>query len=131
MPDTHEVQQLSSSDRTRLARILGMLGSDHVGERAAAGLAAHRLVQRAGVTWYDVIKPPPHLKEPPISTSGSLPWREIVEELLVGQPELLPDWELNFLLTIRRRSHISQKQTCVLDEIVERVVDRRTHYAGR
>jgi hypothetical protein len=44
-------------DLVRLARILGMLGSDHVGERAAAGLAAHKLVQVCGVTWWELLAP--------------------------------------------------------------------------
>jgi hypothetical protein len=39
----------------KLNRILGMLGSDHPGERASAALAAHRLVKSAGTTWWDLI----------------------------------------------------------------------------
>jgi hypothetical protein len=46
---------LSRSQRTRLCRILGMLGSAHAGERAAAALAADRLVRELGVTWDDLL----------------------------------------------------------------------------
>ena len=49
---------MTRSERLKLVRILGMLGSDHEGERAAAGLAAHRLVQRAGTTWWGLLDPP-------------------------------------------------------------------------
>lgn len=49
---------MTRSDRIKLARILGMLGSDHEGERAAAALAAHRLVRRAGASWWSLIEPP-------------------------------------------------------------------------
>jgi len=49
---------LKEGDRTKLIRILGMLGSDHPGERAAAALAAHRLVQSKRTNWYDLLKPP-------------------------------------------------------------------------
>jgi hypothetical protein len=42
----------------RLIKLLGMLGSAHDGERAAAGLKAHELVKRHGLTWADVLHPP-------------------------------------------------------------------------
>lgn len=47
--------QLSSADRTKLAKLLGLLGSAHAGERDAAGLAAERLVRGAGLTWRQVL----------------------------------------------------------------------------
>lgn len=50
-------------DRVKLDRILGMLGSAHAGERAAAALAAHRLLTKAGVTWWDLIGAP-HPRRP-------------------------------------------------------------------
>lgn len=39
----------------RLAKILGMLGSTHDGEIAAAGRAAVALIKSAGLTWPDVV----------------------------------------------------------------------------
>ena len=42
---------LSSAERRRLVNILGMLGSDHDGERAAAAALASRLVRDKGLTW--------------------------------------------------------------------------------
>jgi hypothetical protein len=39
----------------RLARILGMLGSDHDGEILAAARAATALVTRSGLTWSAVL----------------------------------------------------------------------------
>lgn len=50
------------------AKLLGMLGSDHAGERDAAGLAAHRLRQQAGITWSALLAPPPVKREPLFST---------------------------------------------------------------
>lgn len=49
------------ADLVRLARILGMLGSDHAGERASAALAAHRLLKASGRSWWDLLgrAPPP------------------------------------------------------------------------
>jgi hypothetical protein len=39
----------------RLAKLLGMLGSDRDGEVVNAGRAADRLVRSAGLTWFDVL----------------------------------------------------------------------------
>lgn len=44
-------------DRTKLAKLLGMLGSAHDGEIAAAGRKANALVKAAGITWEEAIKP--------------------------------------------------------------------------
>ena len=65
---------LSIAIRTTLAKMLGLLGSDHAGERDAAGLAAHRLVTNAGLTWYDVLVGPSE----PVEVSHNRPdttWR--------------------------------------------------------
>ncbi|MBL6080738.1 hypothetical protein JMJ56_22230 [Belnapia sp. T18] len=48
---------MRSSDAAKLARILGLLGSDQAGERAAAAEAAHRLVTRLGLSWDEVLAP--------------------------------------------------------------------------
>jgi len=46
-------------DKERLIRILKLLGSDQVGERASAALAANRLLESLGLSWEDVLEPPP------------------------------------------------------------------------
>jgi hypothetical protein len=43
------------SDLIKLNRILGMLGSDHAGERAAGALAADRLVKSMDTSWWGLI----------------------------------------------------------------------------
>ena len=48
---------MRKGDLTRLIRILGMLGSDHDGERAAAALAADKLVRGGGWSWSDLLAP--------------------------------------------------------------------------
>jgi len=48
---------MKHSDLVKLTRILGMLGSDHPGERAAAALAAHRQVASLRMTWWDLLRP--------------------------------------------------------------------------
>ncbi len=46
-------------DLTRLIRILGLLGSDQPGERAAAAMQAHKLVTSLGLSWSELLDPPP------------------------------------------------------------------------
>jgi hypothetical protein len=46
---------MTTTDRTRLAAILGMLGSDQAGERAAAALQAEAFRKRHQLTWQDLI----------------------------------------------------------------------------
>jgi len=43
--------------REMLAKLCGMFGSQHDGERAAAALKADRLIRQTGCTWFDVILP--------------------------------------------------------------------------
>lgn len=42
---------LTPAERTRLVGILGRLGSNHDGERAAAGLLASRMLRDRGLSW--------------------------------------------------------------------------------
>ena len=60
---------MRATDAAKLARILGLLGSDQPGERAAAGEAAHRLVTRLGLRWEDVLAPPARAPRVPPSPS--------------------------------------------------------------
>ncbi len=67
------------SDLVKLTRILGLLGSDHIGERASAALAAHRLVRRMGVDWYTLLggQGPRRLSGPP-ERARIDPWSDFV-----------------------------------------------------
>ncbi len=49
---------LDPRDMERLIRILRLLGSDHPGERASAGLAAHRLLQSLHTDWEALLAQP-------------------------------------------------------------------------
>ena len=49
---------MTSADLSKLNRILGMLGSDNPGERAAAALAADRLVRKIGTNWWALLGEP-------------------------------------------------------------------------
>lgn len=46
-------------ERRRLAGILGMLGSEHAGERASAALHAEAFRKQHGLTWAELLASPP------------------------------------------------------------------------
>lgn len=50
---------MTAEERHRLARILGMLGSEHEGERTSAALQAEAFRKRHGLTWADLLALPP------------------------------------------------------------------------
>jgi hypothetical protein len=105
-------------DRDRLSKLLGLLGSIHAGEVAAAGRAAHRLIREAGLTWPDVLTPPPPpqpLPKPPVDRASL-----IVE--CRSRWAFLSDWERGFVTSIARRPHrLSDKQAECLDRICRRL----------
>jgi hypothetical protein len=110
---------LAASDRERLARLLGMLGSDHHGERDNAARAAHRLVQQHGITWFDVVThPPPDTDHDTDPISGD--WRRTAATC--GRyPLLLNRWEAEFLAGLLRFPRLTCKQRAALVKIVARL----------
>ncbi len=46
---------MTDADRRHLAAILGMLGSEHHGERAAAALQAEAFRRKHGLTWEQIV----------------------------------------------------------------------------
>ena len=67
------MNRLAPDALERLIKLLGMLGSAHDGERAAAGLKAHELIRRHGLCWSDIL-----LAAPPPTTPPKLGWRDKV-----------------------------------------------------
>jgi hypothetical protein len=108
----------ASLDREKLVRVLGMLGSAHDGEIAAAGRAADRLIREAGLRWPDVIVPRlsgPTRERDPETFGDAL-------DYALQFAEHLSDWERSFLWSLRRqRSPISTKQAKILHQIIEKV----------
>jgi hypothetical protein len=73
---------VNADDLDLLTKLLGMLGSEHAGERDAAALAIERLRQRTGKTWAELLQAAPrgpriviNRWEPqaPIFAQGGLP----------------------------------------------------------
>jgi hypothetical protein len=82
---------LTPSERKRLAQLLGLLGSNYPGERGNAAVASHKLIQTKGVTWSEVIDPPPPEHHEPLMGT----WRTTCAELLRHQGSLRP-WATGF-----------------------------------
>jgi hypothetical protein len=118
------VPRLTPALASKLVKVLGMLGSVHDGEVAAAGRRADAMVKGAGLSWGDVIAPAAPRSEQPQrpqrrwhrSTSPS-----DTAALCLLWPEVLTDWETNFCRSIVGRRRISAKQTVVLEHLARKV----------
>jgi hypothetical protein len=72
-------------DITILVKVLGMLGSNHVGERAAAALKADQLVKQLGLRWPDIIS----VERTAITVAADeIDWREMIRVCHGGSDEL-------------------------------------------
>jgi hypothetical protein len=119
-----------AKDVERLARTLGMLGSDHDGELIAAARAANRQIKALGLDWREVVarafRPAPTGRHP---TSAAAPpgpkgAHDQIAECLAW-PGLLSAWETGFLTSLRvQRTPLSPKQAAKLAEVVERLQAR-------
>lgn len=108
--------ELTGADRARLAAILGRLGSDFDGERAAAGLLASRFMRDHGLTWPDLLAAPAPATPPPPATD----WRRRAA-WCAERAELLSPWEALFLASMGERvKPPTEKQARVLDRLVAR-----------
>jgi hypothetical protein len=84
-------------DRRRLARLCGMLGSDHAGERANAAKLATDLIHQAGLIWSEVLE-----HEDGVAV-------EAEQRLLLENEQLREEIEhLKRFVRPRRRSHGSR-----------------------
>jgi hypothetical protein len=107
------MNRLAPDALERLIKLLGMLGSSHDGERAAAGLKAHELLRRHGLTWSDVL-----LAAPPIEPLKP-GWRAKVAACEAYR-HCLNSRERAFVSSLARwRGTPTEKQLAWLDHIFE------------
>ena len=64
---------LPPATATRLAKVCGLLGSDHDGERASAAYQATKILRAAGMTWADIVAPARPAAPPPRSPNYGPP----------------------------------------------------------
>jgi hypothetical protein len=102
---------LSTDLRQKIARLLGMLGSDHIGERDTAARMADALVRRAGATWFDVVAlPAPEVQPQPtgsfdIFEAWPSRWRATVYLCQQAPQPWLTPFERQFVSNVSRYKH--------------------------
>ncbi|MGO8840922.1 MAG: hypothetical protein ACLQF1_07260 [Methyloceanibacter sp.] len=107
--------EIDPASAERLVKLLGMLGSDHDGERAAAGALADRLLREQGLSWYDLLRP--HLPE---DWTPAETFRDKLD-LLLDHRDLLTPWERQFVDGVIGFRRVSPKQIAVIDRLVAKV----------
>lgn len=118
---------LPPPDADKLAKVCGLLSSDHDGERAAAAFRATAILRAAGLTWRQLVEracagPP---AAPTVATGEGnddlpVPWTEAVWAC-ERTTWRLTEWELQFIRSIRTRPRISAKQRQVLARIYAKI----------
>jgi hypothetical protein len=102
-------------DRTRLARVLGRLGSDFDGEALTAARMAHRMMRAAGETWIRVLASEPDRPQ-------RCDCHQCTAERLLSRARALTDWEIAFCAKVLRYERApSAKQAAVLDKLSRRL----------
>lgn len=116
---------LSRLDTDRLARLCGMLGSDHAGERSNAASLATRELQRAGLTWDTLVRRACALAPAaPASTRAPRPAEDVAMLSAVRRHlSRLTPWEATFAENLLAwRGRFTPKQRATLRQVYERVV---------
>ena len=110
----------------RLRKLLGMLSSDYENERAVAGRMASDLLRQHKLTWADVVGAEIRVETGPRVRAWHEPkgHREAAAECLAW-PEILTDWEREFLKSISGRWHLSGRQ----QQCLARIIDKARHFA--
>jgi hypothetical protein len=99
---------------TRLVRLCGMFGSDHIGERANAAAMADHLVRQMGLTWPDVLADVPE------------DWQAMAK-VCRNNAHLFNTTERRFISTIStQRWQPSDKQLRWLTSLYERLQHQET-----
>ena len=81
---------MTDADRKRLAAILGMLGSEHAGERASAALQAEAFRKRHGLEWDQIMS-----SQPP-------EWARQAEDMMRDAAERIAELEAEIQSLARR-----------------------------
>lgn len=106
---------ITSTDRSTISKLLGMIGSAHDAEALSAARKAHQLVRDRGASWPEVLglDPMPAVSEPD----------HLVEarDLLKRGKGVLTRWEHSFLLGIMSARTLAPKQVESLEAIRAKV----------
>ena len=102
----------------RLGKVLGMLGSDFDGERAAAAAAATRILRENGMAWSDLLVPTPAL---PLRPAGAAPPHVATARWALGFSSILTAREVAFLTDISKVCRITPRQSAWLADIAAKL----------
>ena len=106
---------ITSTDRTTISKLLGLIGSAHDGEALAAARKAHQLIVQRGATWPEVLG---------LATMPAAPAPDHLTEardLLKRGKGILTRWERDFLLGIMSHASLKAKQVESLEAIRAKV----------
>ena len=113
----------------RLAKVAGLLGSSHDGERSAAAYRATEILREHGLTWRELVELAAKGAAPaePImiereATDLPVPWRKAAHACL-HTVWALSAWERRFVQQIVSRPQISAKQRAILAKLYAKVVE--------
>lgn len=141
MPQTQlpSLASLPDHSRRRLARCIGMLGSDHDGEVVAAARAAGRELARHGFGLTDLAVTIERgasndSRPPPRSYGARDAQTELVTELAASLEHVLGtvfnEWEQQFIRSVwaqvQRHRRLSEKQLAVVERLVTKLRGNRS-----
>jgi hypothetical protein len=92
-------RHLTPAERQRLVALLGMLGSDHAGERDNAAKLAEKFRRQYGLTWADLLNlqaapaPEPPKPPPPRPEPQPDPFPQAVQRFHAAGRAAYPDWQ--------------------------------------
>jgi hypothetical protein len=110
---------MTPADRKRLIAILGMLGSDQPGERAAAGLKAEELRKKLDLSWEQIIGE--KSDEKPRSGGRRTDWEDKIEEC-AKHMDMLSEWEQGFVENMMMWDGVpTPRQKAVIDRILRTI----------
>lgn len=104
---------LTPAELRKLVGVLGRLGSDFDGERAAAALLASRLLRDRGLTWDDLLGIKPQREAPRRNQACNQGLGFCLRHV-----ERLTEWEQGFVRSLAMRSRMSPKQVEILQKLI-------------
>ena len=105
-------------DRQRLARVCGLLGSEHDGEVLAAARQAEKIRKKLGLTWDELLVSSPRKRAADPTPDELTDWQEACLFCL-KHFQSLTSWEQDFVTTVARYTRSpSAKQWIILHRLV-------------
>lgn len=100
----------------KLLAVLDRLGSNHDGERAAAGLIAHRMASGLG-GWGALLSPPAEYGRSPIKPMDPVAAHQRRARVMLTRTDLLSQWEQGFVRSVSTQRTLSPAQRDKLNAI--------------